>query len=346
MEQTHNYSYERIKELCQEHFQEIAEREDIAYVLNNKCVRYVDPDCHFGYAKFGDFYFNRRGAMMLVTKDYPIAIYHRLDRLENSLWSTVPVFFAGIETGLCDCHGQMIYSGDVLRILDPYDVEGTVTWFPFSDLPLVRLDNHCVYFDQIKRCEIIGNVFYDISTMDWDYGGYPHFISRNAFFQCYVPQEMWDEFQRNIRKGPNFSEGKPETFDKHSMIYGKSFSDVGLREGDRVVAFCCEGESDPDIEIDSMELYIDSYLHGEDDGHYCETIPIDLLHPDYDKIKARIDEIIMKAHNDPGRRYFLYDMKEYVTNKKMYNLLASMFDDVKEYNIRNFVMPFDIAMHL
>lgn len=71
MEQTHNYSYERIKELCQEHFQEIAEREDIAYVLNNKRVRYVDPDCHFGYAKFGDFYFNRRGAMMLVTKDFP-----------------------------------------------------------------------------------------------------------------------------------------------------------------------------------------------------------------------------------------------------------------------------------
>ena len=30
----------------------------------------------------------------------------------------------------------------------------------------------------------------------------------------------------------------------------------------------------------------------------------------------------------------------------MYNGLPVMFDDVKDYNIRNFIMPFDIAMHL
>lgn len=346
MESTHNYSYERLMELCQEHFDEIAERQDVTYVLNNKHVRYVDPNCYFGYAKFGDFYFTSRKAMMLVTKDRNLALYHHPDKLEDSLWSTVPVFFAGFETGMCDCHGKMIYSGDVLRILEPYDVEGTVTWFPGSDMPLVRLDNHCVYFDQIKRCEIIGNVFYDISTMDWDYGGYPHFIGRNPFFQCFVPQEEWDTLQANIRKGPSFSEGKPETCDKHSIIYNKGFSDVGLREGDKLVAFCSEGEPDPDIDLDSTLLYIDSYLGGEGEGHYCETIPIDFLHPDLEKVKARIDEILMKVHNDPGTRYFLCDMKEYVMNQKMYDLLANLFEDALEYHIGNFIMPFDIAMNL
>lgn len=346
MESTHNYSYERLMELCQEHFDEIAQRKDIAYVLNNKQVRYVDPDCRFGYAKFGDFYFNSRKAMMLVTKDHPISFYHRPDKLENSLWSTVPIFFSGFETGMRDCHGQMIYSGDVLRVLEPYDVEGTVTWFTDSDMPLVRLDNHCVYFDQIKRCEIIGNVFYNISTMDWDYGGYPHLIGRNPFFQCFVPQEEWDTLQANIRKGPSFREGKPETCDKHSMVFGRTFSEVGLREGDRIVAFCSEDEEDACSEFDGSILYIDSCHNGEGDGHDCETIPIDLCNPDYEKVKARIDEIIMKAHNNPHRRYFLCNMSEYVINKSMYNRLAAMFDDAKDYNIRNFIMPFNIAMHL
>lgn len=64
------------------------------------------------------------------------------------------------------------------------------------------------------------------------------------------------------------------------------------------------------------------------------------------QIKARIDEIIMKAHDNPRRRYFLCNMSEYVINKSMYNRLAAMFDDAKDYNIRNFIMPFDIAMHL
>ena len=159
----------------------------------------------------------------------------------------------------------------------------------------------------------LSNVFYDISTMDWDYGGYPHLIGRNPFFQCFVPQEEWDTLQANIRKGPSFSEGKPETCDKHSMVFGRTFSEVGLREGDRIVAFCSEEEEDACSEFDGSILYIDSCHNGEGDGHDCETIPIGLCNPDYEKVKARIDEIIMKALQKQFAPEFINRLDEIVS---------------------------------
>lgn len=130
------------------------------------------------------------------------------------------------------------------------------------------------------------------------------------------------------------------------MIYNKTFSEVGIREYDKIIAFCAEGDFDSDDELLAPEVYIDSCHNGDGEGCYLECIPIDLNNPDYDKVKARVDELILQAHNDPETRYFLANMKEYVWNESQYNKLASLFDNVKEYNISNIIMPFDVAFHL
>lgn len=346
MERTHNYRFENLVELCREHYQEIADRKPIAYLLQDKQVRYITPEGRFGYAKFGDFYFTRRNTMMLVTKELPIARYHKPDSMSDSLWSTVPVLFAGIETGMRDCHGQMIYSGDVLDVLEPYQAEGTVVWFSSSDIPLVRLDNHCVYFNQIERSEIIGNVFYDITLSDWECNGSGAFFGRDPFYLWGATEDEINQIKDKIKNAPSFKGDKPMTRKRHSMIYNKTFSEVGIREYDKIIAFCAEGDFDSDDELLSPELYIDSCHDGDGEGCLLECIPIDLFNPDYDKVKTRVDELILQAHNDPETRYFLANMKEYVWNESQYNKLASLFEDASEYHIFNIIMPFDVAFHL
>lgn len=99
MEKANNFNYEDICRLCREHYQEIVERKNLSYILQNRKVRYIDPEGRFDYTTFGNFYVTSRNVMMLVTREPFIARYHRPDSMRDSLWSAVPVLFAGVETG-------------------------------------------------------------------------------------------------------------------------------------------------------------------------------------------------------------------------------------------------------
>ena len=103
MEKANNFNYEDICRLCREHYQEIVERKNLSYILQNRKVRYIDPEGRFDYTTFGNFYVTSRNVMMLVTREPFIARYHRPDSMRDSLWSAVPVLFAGVETGGRDC---------------------------------------------------------------------------------------------------------------------------------------------------------------------------------------------------------------------------------------------------
>ena len=55
--------------------------------------------------------------MMLITKDSDYTPYHKNDQLAHTLWSTVPVIFAGVDTGIKDDLWRDIYTGDVVSKL-------------------------------------------------------------------------------------------------------------------------------------------------------------------------------------------------------------------------------------
>lgn len=345
MESRNNYNYEDICILCREHYQEIVERKDLAYILQNKKVRYIDPEGHWGYTTFGNFYVTSRDAMMLVTREFPIARYHQPDSMRDSLWSTVPVLFAGIETGMRDSKGQDIYTGDVLEVSKPTHCKGIAVYFPDADIPCVRLDNHCLFFDGIKRCEIMGNVFFDIDEVYYEYYYFNHFFSNNPFFQGPVSNDEWEERINKIKNAPSFLNGKPQPKERYSMIYLKNISEVKYDEGDYLVTLCDDHDYDPNDEDTYPVIYIDPNVIPKDCPLRCKDIPFNFYHPDWAKAEKRIDELLLEAHNNPDTKYFLCDMQTYVLDKKQYHQIAELFKKAHDFQIRNFILPFEIAMY-
>lgn len=345
MDAIHNYCFEDLVQLCRDHYHEIEERKELSYLLQNKKVRYIDQEGHFGYTTFGNFYFTTRDAMMLVTKEYPMTFYHQPDSMRESLWSTVPVLFAGIETGMKDCKGREIYSCDVLSVTEPTQCEGVVTWFHRDTIPCVRLDNHCFYLNEVRKCEIMGNVFFDIEEIDYEYYHFDKFNGNNPFFQGPVESKYWDERIENIKNAPSFIGVKPQPVERYPMMYMNSVTEVGLRKGDVLVAFSDESIIDPNDESTFPTLYIDRGVIPDDAKYYCENIPVDMYNPDWRKVEKMVDDLLLKVHCHPDIRYFLCDMKETFTDKKERKEIGRIFKKASDFEIRNFIMPFEIAMY-
>ncbi len=345
MEATHNYRFEDLVHLCREHYQEIEERKELSYLLQKKKVRYIDPEGHFGYTTFGNFYFDSRDVMILVTKEFPIVRHHRPDSMRDTLWSTIPVLFAGIETGMKDSKGQDIYSCDVLSVSEPATCEGIVYWYPSDKIPCVLLDNHCLFFDEIKKCEVMGNIFYDIEELDYEYYYLGKFWDHNPV--CYGPVDarVWEEGIEKIKKAPTFLNWKPQPPERYSMMYLHNITEVGLRKDDVLVAFCEDREYDPNDENTFPTVYLDFNSIPEEYDNHWEFIPINVFHPDWEKVENRVNEILLEAHKWPDRRYFLCDIKESIPNKQKRDEIGRIFHKATEFQIRNFIMPFDIAMY-
>lgn len=345
MNANHNYNFENLVQLCRDHYPDIKERKELSYLLQNKKVRYIDPEGHFGYTTFGNFYFDTRKVMMLVTKEFPIARYHQPGSMQDTLWSTVPVLFAGIETGMRDSKGKEIYSCDVLSVSSPVNCEGVVIWFDGENIPCVRLDNHCFYFNEIKQCEIIGNVFFDIEELDYEYYHFEKFYGNNPFFQGPVENKYWVERIEKIKNAPSFIDGKPQPKERYHRVYMNSIAEIGISRDDVLVAFSEDHEYDPNDEMTYPTLYIDNGVLPENVENRCEDIPIDIENPNWEKIEKRAHEIMLEAHRFPNRKYFLCNMRESVPNKKIRDGIGRIFKEVSEYQICNFIMPFEIAIY-
>ena len=137
---THRFSFDGIYDLCRRHYEDIILRKPLKHVLNNRRVRFVNPKGRFDYCYFGDFYFGSNNVMMLITNDSSYVCYHRPDQLSNTLWSTIPVIFAGVETGVRDDAGNMIFTYDycdfgMYRLM--------VQYISFEE-PCLLADNHMV----------------------------------------------------------------------------------------------------------------------------------------------------------------------------------------------------------
>ncbi|MBQ6561910.1 MAG: hypothetical protein IJL84_06145, partial [Paludibacteraceae bacterium] len=170
----HNkFSLEGIFDLCQQYRNDIYERKDLKHVLNRRKVRFINPEGKFDYAYFGDFYFKSMERMMLVTKNRAYTRYHQCDQMGNSLWSTVPVIFAGVQTGYRDDTGREIYTGDIASVNEEdgkHEFTSVVRYLPFASEPSLICDNFDVMFSMCKHgIHVVGTAYSEMNREMFDF---------------------------------------------------------------------------------------------------------------------------------------------------------------------------------
>lgn len=354
---TNRLNFMAIVDACKEFLPEIRARyrlesggslRDINFkgVLENHRVRFLNQEGKFDYAYFGEFFFRSMGVMMLVTKESEYTHYHTPDCLSDTLWSTVPVFYAGIETGVRDDTGKMIHTGDILtcwRKSNPdFPYCGMVRYLPFSHTPSIQLDMHDLFLNDCEKFHIEGSVFTEFNTdqLDvYDIGDYEKYAGAFMYgdYRSFS-EEDWNK----LRKTPEFTDGGPKRPAKNVMIYREEDIYSALRPDDEIICFCSASPYEDENGESVAEVYSD--YNGDISGHHCQSISIDLYNPDPDALKKDIAKLLLIVHNHPETRYVVLDMKKAIGNKKLYGEIHDYFAPVREYMIRNIVLPTGLAL--
>ena len=106
------YSFRGIQDLCRKYHRQIVaspDKNNLKSVLDGRRVRFINPLGEFDYAYFGEFTFDG-DVMILLTKDHKYTKFHKPLHL-STLWSMVPVIFAGVDTRFKDDQYQEIFTG-------------------------------------------------------------------------------------------------------------------------------------------------------------------------------------------------------------------------------------------
>lgn len=164
--------------ISEELLQELTKK--YAYPISNKMykwiptvnIRYVKDSDEFGYTTLAHCFFCDDGAMYVWDTDERWTEEHNQDIVESFYGDECQgrgyahrVIFAGVATGVQDCNGEIIYTGDVIHIGG--DEEGNIlalgTTFNGEDYAFL-LDNHALLLSECKRKTLkrIGTVFYQL----------------------------------------------------------------------------------------------------------------------------------------------------------------------------------------
>lgn len=315
-------------------------------VLENHRVRFFNQEGKFDYAYFGDFFFRSMGVMMLITKENEYTHYHTPDCLSDTLWSTVPVFYAGIETGIKDDTGKMIHTGDILTCWRKSNPDmpycGIVRYMPFSHIPSIQLDMHDLFLNDCEKFHIEGSVFTEFNKGQleiYDIGDYTKYAGA---FMYGAYHSFTEEDWGILRKAPEFTDGGPDRPAKNVMIYNETKNEAILKPGDEIICFCSARlEEDENCEP-IAEVYSD--YTGDISGHHCHSISIDLENLNIEALHKDIAELLLLVHNHPETRYVVLDMKKAIDNKKLYWEIHDCFTPVREFMLRNMVLPTGLAL--
>ncbi len=141
-------------------------------------VRYVKGRGEFGYAKFGDFFFNRDQMYVWETDDkyaeehneaVVSEVFHDECKGRGYVCQRI---YAGVETNFRDTNGEIIYTGDVIEVQErndntPYYLAlGAMADADGSGFYGFILDNHSWRLDDCLRQQVritrFGTVYYQI----------------------------------------------------------------------------------------------------------------------------------------------------------------------------------------
>ena len=328
------FSFRGIQDLCRMHFSEIKERKELKKVLESRRVRFINPAGEFDYTYFGDFYFVG-DVMMLITKESDYTMYHQPDQISNTLWSTVPVIFAGVDTRCKDDVGREIFTGDVVTYQGYTSV---VRYFGDSAVPGLAGDNCEIPFKANGTMHKEGTVFTDISqTMFHEFN--PHFVywAKSGFSFGGMSFEEVKEKAALSMKAPTFVEGTPKQRRHPRKVYHESI-DEALRN-DRVVAYFRDWEACEDENGEPTYcIYADNLPEDYDGKTYEIKMPCDSDF--YTDLQQAIQDFLLYAHRRPETVFVLCDFIGVLhIPEHMLEKVALMFHDWFTYNIPNVILP-------
>lgn len=326
---THQFSYQGVFDLERKHHEDILNRKPLKHLLEDRKIRFVNPMGRFDFCYFGDFYFDTGNVMMLITNDLSYTRYHRPDQMSNSLWSTVPVIFAGVETGFTDDEGKEIYTYDYC---DFGRYRLMVQYLSFDE-PCLMADNHSVPLSWAKAhggFKKSGTTLYDL---------------KKGMFEIFNPWEIWRvnqfddpqerEKAHNALKKPVFVDGLPTPNKRWSRIYS-NIDDV--MDDDAVLVYFRSSfkETIPDENGELLEVYacfIDNYPSREVKQKYELVV-------DHENYRQLLYELMLKAHRTPEKCFVLCDFfEDIVIFDKCRKEFAQHFKPMFEYYIQNIMLP-------
>lgn len=160
-------SEEKLHELTQQYAYPIGAGLN-AYVPCVK-VRYVKDRDEFGYTTLSECFFFDDGGMYVWESEERWKEDHNQDMVNLTFKDECygrgyahRVIFAGVGTGIKDCNGEEIFTGDVIKIGDHTDE--TFALGTMNDHYAFILDNHCLLLSEClnDKLERIGTVFYQL----------------------------------------------------------------------------------------------------------------------------------------------------------------------------------------
>lgn len=335
------FSYRGLRQLCNLHLEEIIELhscsrsfyDGLEGVLEHRQVRFINPNGQFDYTKFGHFYFDKEGVMMLITDDKDYTIYHRPDILSDTFWSTVPVIFAGVDIRMTDDMGRDVFTGDVVTYQSYTSV---VRYFGSSVEPGLIGDNCDIQFSPCDTFHKDGTAFVDVNpTMFKEYD--PLFVrwAANGFGQFGSFEEIREKASIAMNV-PTFIGGTPKKRRMHRLSYGDIEE---VLTDDMVLAYLRDSESYEDEEGEPVyNIFADDLPDHNPEKRYEICIPDkeDFV----EGLKEAIKDFLLYAHRHPEETFVYADFKGFFHIAYHMELrVAECFDDWFEFHIYNVILP-------
>lgn len=329
-----NFSFRGIQDMCSIHYRDIMERKDIKKFLLSRRVRFINPWGKFDYAYFGDYYFNG-DVMMLITKDSDYTPYHKNDQLAHTLWSTVPVIFAGVDTRIEDDYGREIFTGDVVSYQGYTSV---VRYFGDAEVPGLIGDNCDILIEENRVAHKEGTAFVDVNpTMFKEFD--PMFVRwpADAFCQgCPTFAEIREKASVAM-DAPTFI---GENLKKRRRMHRLGYDDMEeVLTDDMVLTYLRDCEV---YEDEGGEPTYTIFADNLPDYHHEKWFEISI--PDkadfVEDLKNAIKKFLLYAHSHPEETFVLADFKGvFHIAPYMEIKVAKCFIDWFEYHIYNVILP-------
>lgn len=323
------FSYQGIFDLERKHHEDILNRKPLKHVLEDRKIRFVNPMGKFDFCYFGDFYFDTGNVMMLITNNLSYTRYHRPDQMSNTLWSTVPVIFAGVETGFKDDAGNEIFTYDCC---DFGRYRLMVQYLSFDE-PCLMADNHSIPLSWAKEhggFRKSGTTLYDL---------------KKEMFEIFNPWEIWrlnqfDDYSEREKahsalEAPVFVDGLPESNKRWSRTYSNIDE---VMDDDAVLVYFRSSfkETIPDENGELFEqyaYYIDNYPSVEVKQEYEMVV-------DNENYQQLLYELMLKAHRTPEKCFVLCDFfGSIVIFDECRKEFAQYFKPMFECYIQNIMLP-------
>ncbi len=336
------FSYRGLRQLCNLHLEEIIELhscsrsfyDGLEGVLEHRQVRFINPNGQFDYTKFGHFYFDKEGVMMLITDDKDYTIYHRSDILSDTFWSTVPVIFAGVDIRMKDDMGRDVFTGDVVT----YQSYTSVVRYLYDPIEPGLIGDNCDIpfnvFDTIHKegtayVDVNPSMFkkYDPLFVRWAAGGFGQFgpsfeeIREKASLAMNAPTFIGGKLERKRRPRISYDEIEEVLTDNMILTY---FTDPEP----------CEDENG--------ELFYTILADNFPDAHHekVHEIPLPEKSGLIQDLKEAFDAFLIYAHCRPEETFVLADFKKFFNIDSNYKFkIVWAFDEWFEFKIRNVILP-------